>query len=155
MGYKIQGTHCNLMMNKNGMLALLAVLPGLITSTPSPVSGISRRVHVHRDFPGCLLFAGVYPALRQHHFVKDAVPIIKRSTAPARTATYQFNQNFLKDLSFPSMFGKDREEKRNFLEISKSSDDEHDEKLAVESDCDWEYRDCDTRVVSLISFPPL
>ncbi len=134
-------------------LALLAVLPALIAA-PAPVAGLSTEIHVARtkqDFRGCLLFAGSCPALpKRQHMLKD----IKHNTVlRSKNIICQLNPNILKRIPFPFMFGKDRDDKRNSLELvtSKSSDEENLADQAIESDCDWEYRDCDTRVITCIT----
>jgi hypothetical protein len=141
-------------MHMHKALALLAVLPTLIASAPAPVVGTSTRFHVPRtkqDFRGCLLFAGFCPAQhKRRDLLKDPV-LKKRSAIPrSKNSICHLNTNILNKIPFPFIFGKDREEQKNSLETSKSSDDENLEAQVVESDCDWEYRDCDTRVINCI-----
>ncbi len=129
-------------------LVLLAVLPALYASAPTHVVSVSTTTHVPRikqDFRGVLLFAGICPALqKRQHLLKD----IRRSTVPtSKDSMCQLKPNILKKISLPFMFGKDGDEKRKPLETSESSDDENLTDPAIESDCDWEYRACDTRVI--------
>ncbi len=139
-------------MNKCRVIALL--LPPLIASTLSSVVGMSTKLQALQDFPRCLLFAGSCPAVqKKQHLLKYAVST-KRSTAPrSKYSMHQFNTDVLKELPFQSIFRKDKEDKSKSLATSKISDDELDENPAIESDCDWEYRDCVTRVIGSNIYP--
>ena len=131
-------------------LALLAVLPAFTAPAPASVTRASAKIHIsqtEQDFSGCLLFADVFPALLQkrQHLFKDTVSK-RRSTAPgSKHSMCESNPKILNRIKFPFMFGKDKDEKRNSLESS-TTDVENLEDQAVAYDCDWEYRDCDTRV---------